>query len=164
MIEENAQYNVRDSLDPPRKERNNKRPRIKYSMICPHFRINPWIIFNFRSDISGIKKRSIGSKTEDVFFAENVSVDIQNMTIIHNITGDQYLKILLKFAFISIPCGVLRCCGNLTVSPPSRLAAKRRELHLAFWSTRKMQLMTCIHAKKPLPIAIWYSMISVGNE
>jgi hypothetical protein len=37
---------------------------------------------------------------KDVCFAENVSVDIQNMKLIHNITGDQYLKILLKFNFM----------------------------------------------------------------
>ena len=37
---------------------------------------------------------------EDVFSAENVLVDIQNMTLINNITGNQYLKIVLQLSFI----------------------------------------------------------------
>lgn len=56
----------------------------------------------FFCEIEGIKKRRIGPMINDVFWAENVSVDIQKMKPNQRNTGNQYLKFLLRLIFLKL--------------------------------------------------------------
>ena len=78
-------------VEPRRKARNSKRPKIKYSMICALFLINACIKSTPWDEIWGTKKRRTGSTNEYVFCEENVPVDIQKIKHIPKITGSQYL-------------------------------------------------------------------------
>ena len=80
-----------DAVEPPRRARNPNRPRIKYSVTWPAFLINVWIQAASSDEIPGIRKGRIFSTKRDVFSAENVSVENQNIKDIHKITGSQYL-------------------------------------------------------------------------
>jgi len=68
--------------------------------------MSPWIIFWSCEEIPGTKKRSTGPMIKDVFSAENVSVDIQKMRPIQEITGSQ--KCVNRFnaicSFIVLSC------------------------------------------------------------
>jgi hypothetical protein len=88
-MEKKVRRRIFNSFEPMRKARNSKRPRIKYSMICPDFRIAVWIISILSGDIEGARKRSRGSIIREVFCAENVPVDAQKIKPIQMSTGTQ---------------------------------------------------------------------------
>lgn len=87
----NDHRHFHETLEEPRKARNSKRPRIKYSMTCADFLINVCIKSIAWDEISGARKRKMVSTTENVFWEENVPVDIQKLKPIQKITGSQYL-------------------------------------------------------------------------
>ncbi len=72
---------------------------MKYSIPCPNFRIAPCTIRIVSGEIEGTKKRSKGSMIKDVFCAENVPVDIQNIKLIQRSTGNQYSNFRMRLIF-----------------------------------------------------------------
>ncbi len=97
MTAKEAHVHFHGLLEGPRKARNSKRPRMKYSVTCPAFLMIPWISSTAREEISGARKRRTGSTIRELFSEENVPVDIQKIKASHKITGPQYL---MKFLFI----------------------------------------------------------------
>lgn len=65
------------AAEPPRKARNNKRHRMKYSVTCPAFLIDARIKSASCDEISGTSKDRIFPRNEDVLWGVKVSVDIQ---------------------------------------------------------------------------------------
>ena len=68
-------------------------PKMKYSVMCPDFRIKPWTSCICSGEMEGIRKWNRGSMIREVFSAENVPVDIQKIKLIQRNTGTQYLKL-----------------------------------------------------------------------
>ena len=69
--------------------RNSSQNSTPYSVKCALLRTSAWSTEMVSAETSGKSQRSIGSMTVDVFIAENVEVDIENIRTPHNTTGSQ---------------------------------------------------------------------------
>jgi len=100
---------LKGAIEPLRKARNSKSPRIKYSMACADFLLNVCINSKSWDEIWGLRKRRIVSTKENVFCEENVSVDIQKIKHIQKITGSQYLMQFRMKSNLSFSTTLDRC-------------------------------------------------------
>jgi hypothetical protein len=108
-----------DAIDPPRKARNSKRPRIKYSMTCPDFLIHAWIKPTSWDGRLETRKFKIFSTQENVFCEENVSVDIQKIKPIQKTTGSPYLTTFrIRVILVSMKTPLEELCPSIRMTHP----------------------------------------------